>query len=245
VDCEPLTGGHVTAVTRIGDTIRRTPPPDPDFTRRLLGLLESRDWPGAPRYLGIDPAGRQILSYLPGHVAWAARQPPDVTSDESLAGVARLVRELHDLTAGTPLAAGQEAVCHNDLSPANTVYRDDGDGLRPVAFIDWDLAAPGDRQHDVAHVCWQFAGLGPGRTDIAVAGHALRVICAGYGIRGGPGLIDTILWWQDRCWRGIVSQAAVGDPAMIRLCESGAADDVRMARDWVCEHRAELGRQLS
>jgi hypothetical protein len=33
---------------------------------------------------------------------------------------------VHDLTAGTPLAGAAETVCHNDLSPRNTVYRDTG-----------------------------------------------------------------------------------------------------------------------
>jgi Ser/Thr protein kinase RdoA (MazF antagonist) len=65
--------------------------------------------------------------------------------------VARLVRQFHDLTAGTALAGHHEAVCHNDLSPKNTVYRDLEAGWRPVAFIDWDLAAPGARLHDVAY----------------------------------------------------------------------------------------------
>ena len=50
---------------------------------------------------------------------------------EYLAEVARLVRQFHDLTAGTPLAGDQEVVCHNDLSPKNTVYRDDREGMRP------------------------------------------------------------------------------------------------------------------
>ena len=80
------------------------------------------------------------------------------------------MREFHDLTAGTPLAAGAEVVCHNDLSPKNTVHRDGGTGLAPVAFIDWDLAAPGERIHDIAHVCWQYLALGPGGDDPAVAG---------------------------------------------------------------------------
>jgi hypothetical protein len=40
-----------------------------------------------------------------------------VTSDASVALVAVLVREFHDLTAGTPPAAGAEVVRHNDLSP--------------------------------------------------------------------------------------------------------------------------------
>ncbi|MEU8136458.1 phosphotransferase family protein [Streptodolium elevatio] len=64
--------------------------------------------------------------------------------------VARLVREFHDLTAGTALAGEHEVVCHNDLSPRNTVYRPVSGSRRPVAFIDWDLAAPGARIDDVA-----------------------------------------------------------------------------------------------
>lgn len=35
-----------------------------------------------------------------------------------------------------------EVVCHNDLSPKNTVYRDTGGQLLPAAFIDWDIAGP-------------------------------------------------------------------------------------------------------
>jgi Ser/Thr protein kinase RdoA (MazF antagonist) len=52
--------------------------------------------------------------------------------------------------ASTVSAGDAEVVCHNDLAPNNTVYSgaglgDGGSGLRPVAFIDWDLAAPGRR----------------------------------------------------------------------------------------------------
>src|ERR1700727_3956491 len=117
------------------------------------------------RVRGTDGQGREVLSFIDGHVAWEPAQPPSVTSDASLAGVARLVREFHDLTAGTALAGGAEVVCHNDLSPKNTVYRDDGAGLRPTTFIDWDIAGPGERIHDLAHVCWQYLALGPGVDD--------------------------------------------------------------------------------
>lgn len=74
--------------------------------------------------------------------------------------VGRLIRVLHDLTAGTALAGDREVVCHNDLSPKNTIYRGEGSDARPVAFFDWDLAAPGERIADVAHACWQYPGLG-------------------------------------------------------------------------------------
>lgn len=149
---------------------------------------------------GVDDRGRDVLSFVDGHVAWEAEQPPDVTSERSLVAVARLVRQFHDPTAGTELAGDEEVACHNDLSPENTVYRDQGHGLRPVAFIDWDIAAPGARVHDVAHVCWQYVGLGSD-ADVARAGHRIRMIADAYGPVAAPALVDTILWWQDRCWR--------------------------------------------
>jgi Phosphotransferase enzyme family len=235
-----MPGGFVTPVVRIGDTVRRRPPEDPEFVHALLRWFERRGWGGAPRFLGIDERGREVLSFIDGHVAWEPVQPPSVTSEASLARVGVLIREFHDLTAGTPLAAGAEVVCHNDLSPKNTVYRDVGRGLAPTAFIDWDIAAPGRRIHDIAHVCWQYLGLGAGLSDPVVAGRRMRLICDAYGLADRSGLLETIMWWQDRCWRGIEDKAAAGDPAMIRLRDSGAARSVRDACDWVSGHRAEL-----
>jgi hypothetical protein len=50
--------------------------------------------------LGIDELGREVLSFIDGHVAWEPFQPPSVTSDASLGRLAMLVRHFHDLTAG-------------------------------------------------------------------------------------------------------------------------------------------------
>jgi len=225
--------------------VRRPLPAEDMFVHALLRLFEQRCWPGAPRYLGIDEQGRQVLSYLPGHVAWGASQPADVWSAASLTVAAALVRQFHDLTAGTELAADQEVVCHNDLSPPNTVYRDGGSGLRPVAFIDWDLAAPGSRLHDLAHVCWQFLNLGPDIADAAEAGRSLRLICDGYRLDDRSGLVEAILWCQDRCWRGILSLAQEGDPAMIRLRDSGGAQSVLDAYRWVAGHQRALTAALA
>ena len=235
----------MTGVVRVGDTVRRQPSADAEFAHALLGWFERRGWSGAPRFVGTDERGREVLSFIDGHVAWEPVQPPSVTSEASLARVAELVREFHDLTAGTPLAAGAEVVCHNDLSPKNTVYRSGGAGLRPTAFIDWDIAAPGNRIHDIAHVCWQYLGLGPGTADSSTAGRRMRLICDAYGLIDRGGLVESILWWQDRCWRGIEGRAAAGDPAMIRLRDKGAARSVRDAFDWVSGHRAELAAHVS
>lgn len=227
---QALPGGFVNEVVRVGDTVRR--PPSGEFAHRVLEHLDA--WPGAPRLLGVDSRGREVLEFLDGHVAWEARQPAAVFSDESLIRVARLVREFHDLTVA--LAGDEEVVCHNDLSPKNTVYRIIGEGLRPVAFIDWDHVAPGRRVHDVAHVCWQYLRLGPGaEVDAAVRG--VRLVSDAYGLADRSSLVDTILWWQDRCWRGIVADTR---PAGERLRATGVVEEVRAQHEWVAEHRERL-----
>jgi Phosphotransferase enzyme family len=244
VEIQRLPGGYVTDVIRVGSTVRRTTPPNAEFVQRLLRHLAQHNWPGAPRFLGTDAKGRETLTFLDGHVAWEPSQPPEVTSEESLVAVANLVRQFHDLTAGTDLAGDHEVVCHNDLSPKNTVYRHLGAGLRPVAFIDWDIAAPGQRVHDVAHVCWQYVGLGPDVADVDVAAQLVRAIVDGYGLVDRATVVDTILWWQERCWRGIEVAAEAGEPAMIGLRDSGAADRVRAAHQWTSNARATLEQAL-
>ena len=242
---QSLAGGYVSDVVRRGSTVRRAPGPNAGFVRRLLTFLEQAGFGGAPRYLGNDAQGREILSFIDGHVPWQEAQQLSARTDASLAEAAILLRRYHDLTAGTTLAGPSEVVCHNDLSPRNTVYRDNGDGLRPIAFIDWDLAAPGKRIHDVAHVCWQYPGLGPGVTNVAEAARQVRLICDSYRLADRRPLIGTILWWQDRCWRGIEAGAATGDAAMNRLLAAGAPEAVRRERAWVSVNRAALAAALA
>lgn len=232
------------SVVRVGDTVRRPPPQRAEYVAAVLELFEAHGWDGAPRRLGVDEQGREVLGYLPGHVAWQAEQPSDVSADESLAEVARLVREFHDLTAGTEPAGPAEVVCHNDLSPKNTVYRPVAGALRPVGFIDWDLAAPGERIHDVAHVCWQYLHLGPGVADAADAGRRMRLIADAYGLVRRDELVPSVLWWQDRCGRGIAAAAEAGDPAMVRLRDAGVVGRVQAAYRWTARHRGALERAL-
>ncbi len=244
VDELPLPGGFVNRVVRVGDTVRRGLSDRADFVHRLLRYFEQHRWTGAPRLLGVDEQGREVLTFVDGFVAWP--DPTDrVSSTESLVEVARLVRQFHDLTAGTPLAGEQEVVCHNDLSPKNTVYRDGGAGLRPVVFLDWDNAAPGARIHDLAHMCWQYLNLGPAVDDLATASYRLRVMCDAYGLVDRTPVVETIMWWQDRCWRGIEDGAQAGDATMTGLRDSGAVRSVRAAYNWVVAHRAELETTLA
>jgi thiamine kinase-like enzyme len=248
-DEAPLSGGYVNAVVRVGATVRRqlrTPRP---FVHDLLRTLEHEGWSGAPRFLGIDEQGREILSWIDGHVPWSGvSEPPSVYDAHAVAGVARLVRELHDLTAGSPLAGDGDVVCHNDLSLKNTVYREvseaGGVAWRPVAFIDWDAAAPGRRIHDVAHLAWQWAANTSSAPESAA--RLVRVAADAYGLEPADRaeLVDTILWWQDRCWRGIQADIDAGAESVRRLRDAGAVGAVRADYEWTVRHRAVLDAGL-
>ncbi|MEW1825696.1 phosphotransferase [Streptomyces sp. NPDC088196] len=236
-----LGGGAINEVVRVGGTVRRTPSERSRYVTALLALFERREWSGAPRFLGTDERGREVFQYIEGRAAVSPDERSAARTDDSLVRVAQLVRAFHDLTHGTPQAGDQDVVCHNDLAPKNTVY----DGTwHPLAFVDWDLAAPGERVHDIAHVCWQYLDLGPAITDVPEAARRIALICEAYGLDDTGPLLDTVLWWQDRCRRGIEAGAERGEQAMVDLRASGVVDEIRDAHDWVAAHHRELGAFL-
>ena len=254
----PLAGGYVSGAVRVGDTVRRAASPRSAYVRELLDWFAAAEWPGAPRFLGHDDAGREIVEFIGGDVP-ASATDPSFQRDASLVRVAELVREFHDLTVGSPLLGGAgdgrgidgakgddgaEVVCHNDLSPKNTVYRRVGAHHEPVVFIDWDIAAPGRRIHDVAHMCWQYVGLGPDAGDVARAARRVRLMADAYGLADRSELVETIAWWQDRCWRGIEAEARAGAPHAMALQRAGAVREVRDAFDWVEANRSRLDSML-
>ncbi|WP_431875271.1 phosphotransferase [Micromonospora marina] len=238
---ETLPGGFVAEVVRIGDTVRRTPPANATFVAALLRHLASSAPGAAPAFLGVDDLGRQVLSHVEGRVPWRDREDPAFFSDAALIRLARVVRTLHDACAGTDLAAGAETVCHRDLSPKNTVYRDGPVGPLPVTLLDWDLAAPGRRIEDVAFACWHWAALG-GDADPAELGRRCRLLCDAYEA-AGPGLLPrselvaVMLDQLDGTWRGIEAGAERDAPGMRRLRAAGVVDMVRGWHGWLLRHR--------
>jgi hypothetical protein len=149
----PLTGGRSTAgVVRVGNTVRRPIRAGAALAHELLRHLERRRFGGAPTFLGIDSAGREILSFVPGVV------PPELGyfSDTQLLSAARLLRQFHDATLDCALRDGYEVVCHGDASPCNCVFVD---GM-PMAFIDFDDAHPGSRLEDLGYAAWLWIDIG-------------------------------------------------------------------------------------
>ncbi len=104
---QPLEGGRSTAgIVRIGGMVHRPMSERAPFVRDLLRHLEAVGFTGAPRYRGVDPEGRQVLTYVKGWVPHVTE--PGAWTDAQLRHVARLLRAFHDATAGSALVGADE-----------------------------------------------------------------------------------------------------------------------------------------
>ncbi|WP_311028730.1 aminoglycoside phosphotransferase family protein [Mesorhizobium koreense] len=169
----PMRGMQTKDVVRIGHTVRRPCTDRTADVHRLLRHLEATGQAIAPRPLGIDAEGRQMLSYIPGRVI---NRTPAGLSNARLRSAAALIRQFHDATAGTPLARDQEIVMHTDLGPHNIVFA----GPKAVGIIDWDEARPGSRLVDFAHAAWCCADICTG-VPVQEQSRKLWLFCANYG----------------------------------------------------------------
>jgi phosphotransferase family enzyme len=252
---EPLPGTFST-LAKVGNTVRRSTGPWTPAVHALLRHLERVGFDGAPRVLGVDAQGREVLTYVPGHVPRNAS--PEVATDRALFEVGRLLRRYHEAVSGFSLPPGLEwygqadlvpgsVVCHNDLAPRNTVFREGS----PVAFLDFDLASPALPAWDVAHLAWQFVPLA---TDEGCARHGwasppdrigrLRVLSDGYGLSDQEriGFPELVAQRMEATASGIEALSAEGVPAHLRWVEEGVPALVRAERDWV-ERRGEVLRE--
>jgi tRNA A-37 threonylcarbamoyl transferase component Bud32 len=198
----------------------------------LLRHLEARGVDGAPRLLGVDDQGREVLEFVEGEVVW-----PDhndlVASDAALVEVAGTIHRLHDALADfvpptdavwaelarDPLGP-PELLCHNDLAPWNLVR-----SARGWVFIDWDLAAPGRRRWDVAWSLLSFAPLWcETRVEPEEAGRRARLFCDAYGCAFDAELLDVAVERCEREVAEITRRGAAGEAPFDRLLAEGHAD---------------------
>lgn len=252
---QPLHGGNATSgVVRVGDTVRRPAGPWTPAVHALLAHLHDVGFTGAPRPLGIDGKGREVLTFAPGRTVW-----PDRFDLMEPAGrlvlVGRLIREFHDAVAGftpppdarwqalIPAEGDDEIIAHHDLAPWNLVA---GEGDRWV-FIDWDTAAPGSRLWDLAYALKGFVPLSadPARQR-ADAGGRVRLMVDAYGLDEGERLsLVPMLGRRARAMHDFLkAEAARGRQPWSRLWVEGHGDVWRADADYAEEHREHWTRAL-
>jgi aminoglycoside phosphotransferase (APT) family kinase protein len=243
-DEEVLRGGAVNrSVVRIGDTVRRTPNEATPAVHDLLRHLETKGFDGAPRAFGFDEQGREVLTYIDGHVSHDDAWPDVLREDSGLVAVVRLLMRFHDAIADyTPsgLAPGETA-CHGDPGPWNVVWRDD----EPVAFIDWDFTTHASPLYDLSYVAFEMV---PMRDDDRCRevgfrvppdrARRLRLVCDTYGRGATPdALIDLAERHQQADIDEIEERGPLGIEPEKTFWEQGLHEDARRMLEWLRLHR--------
>ena len=251
----PLHGGTTNAglVTRVGDTVRRPQRATSPATRALLDHLEGVGFDGAPRYLGVDDRGREVLSYIPGRAA-IAPYAGWALADEALASVARLIRAYHDAVASFdpeglhwPQTIPAEfrrpgLVSHNDPNLDNVIF----DGGRAVALIDFDLAGPGSAAWDLACAARLWAPLRQGPdAPAALRGRALArlaLFADAYGATEAQriAMVDGMVACHDWCYAIVRDAVLAGHRAFGLYWTQGGGPRAERTRRWLQANGPEL-----
>lgn len=225
----PLRGGGIQPVVRLGRTVRRPVGPWTPAVHALLRHLEDVGFDGAPRVLGIDDAGREVLTYIEGEEAHHARRS-ELHSDNALVEVGVLIRRFHDAVADfvPPADARWQfqadaprdgIVCHNDLAPVNTIFVDD----QPAAFIDWDYAAPAPPAWELACAAWSFVPLDDDafcrryEYPVASRGPRLRLLLDAYGLEDRSGFLDLVRQRELALYDMVRLRAGAGEPGFVQV----------------------------
>jgi aminoglycoside phosphotransferase (APT) family kinase protein len=157
-----LQGGvaNAGAVVRHGPELHRPSSRHSAQIHRFLRHVRDAGFAGASEPIGFDDHVERLVFVpgdvpLPPYTSWAQR-------DDALASIARLIRRLHDASAGfdwqddqwndelSDTAAHQIdhdiVMCHNDVCMENVVFVDG----EATTLLDFEYLAPGRRMFDLA-----------------------------------------------------------------------------------------------
>jgi hypothetical protein len=253
-----LHGGTTNAglVSRVHDTVRRPLRITSPATRALLDHLERVGFDGAPRYLGVDDAGREVVSFIPGEAA-IAPYPDWALTDEALISVAQLLRRYHDAVVSfdpsghrwphpLPRRFRHGLISHNDPNLDNVIFENG----RAVGLIDFDLASPGSVAWDVACSARLWAPL-RARCDAPVqlrrrALDRLALFADAYGLSNAARaeLVEAIVETHDWCYAIVRQAVAAGHEAFGLYWRAGGSPRAERTRRWLATHAPQMRAAL-
>ncbi|SDG29822.1 Phosphotransferase enzyme family protein [Sinosporangium album] len=245
-------------VVRVGATVRRPARASTGAVHALLRHLAAEGFTQAPRVLGVDELGREVLTYVEGETVSRPLRP-HVVGEESLAALAELLRRLHDATEGfvpprdavwekgSNDDADPEVIGHCDITPENVIFRD----WLPYALIDFDLARPTTRLFDVVTTLRHWAPLAdpvdrdPLQRSLDVPAR-VRLFCDAYGMspRDRRRLTEVARLRFTRAYASMRERAETHGGGWARMWAQGAGERLRRASAWLDEHEETLHAHL-
>lgn len=254
---ELLTGGNVSNVYRSGDTVRRELKPGNSNIHKLLKHLEKKNFNYAPKYLGIDDEGREILSFIEGE---AGNDPVKgyMCSHDVLKEIAKMLRLYHDAVSDFPISDDwermdntpnqTEVVCHNDFALYNIIFNHG----KPVGIIDFDVAAPGPRLWDIAYTLYTCVPLSRfirTETGKLVQYHSLehadpikyriQLFFESYGEKMGESFLDMVLLRLEGLCKYMKRKAHEGDIAFQKMIAEGHLEHYQKDMEFIQAHGKE------
>jgi hypothetical protein len=264
----PLTGGDVTeGLVRAGDTVRRALGRNAPFVHALLDHLQAKGFAGAPRYLGVDSAGREVLTFIAGEVA-GRPHPAWIAEESRLVSIGRLVRAYDDATLDFKAPEGiapspgpadppglppapyyePEIIGHLDITPENVVFREGA----AYALIDFDLARPATRADELYNAMLWWGPLNEPQ-DVAPALRGVdaprrcRILADAYGMteRDRGRLLEVAMLRTRRTWFLMKHRAEVDGGGWQRLWDEGVGDIIKRREAWLETNGAAIESALS
>jgi hypothetical protein len=217
--------------------------------------------------LGIDGAGREVLSYIDGEVAGRPR-PPWIADETRLASVGRLVRAYDDAAAsftpppdalpgakaaeppGIPPAPAYlpELIGHVDITPENIVFRNG----RAYALIDFDLARPATRADEMFNALLWWAPLSDPRDVDPLLRHVdvprrSRILADAYGLSGTDRerIMEVAMLRTRRSWYLMRQRAETQGGGWQRMWDEGVGEVIKRREAWLDRHAATLTAALT
>ncbi len=223
-----LKGGRSTKdVMRKGTIVYRPHKKTSIFANSVLQFFAQKHIKYTQHFLGVDDNERDMYTYIDGFVPIEIGE----TTIEQLCEFMKIVKVLHDCSQ--EFTQSNQVICHNDLSPCNTVFVNN----KPIAIIDWDSAAIGERWEDLTYILWLWINIGSHkRHEIDMLGQ-MKTALSVYGAdkQSLCNFADKLIWRMDK----VLAEMSLDNYQYERT-----KDWVTFSKLWVEENREMITKEI-